>query len=140
WTEGLDQFEPRIDKLGFALGPEMLSYHIHAHLDVYVDGKKETVPQYVGIDPLRGVFASLHTHDTTGIVHVEAARKRDFTLGQFFAVWGVKLTKDQLGPFSDGGGKQVRVFAGGKPVSDPFHLALTPHEEIAVTYGTQAQL
>jgi hypothetical protein len=141
WTQGLDQFGPRLDALGFKQLPsETLNFHIHQHLDLYVDGKKSPVPAQVGIDPFNGTITTLHTHDTTGVIHVEAPSKRDYTLGQFFGVWGVQLTSTTLGKFSNSGDRQVRVYVDGKRVSDPFHLVLRSHQEIVVTYGTKAQL
>jgi hypothetical protein len=143
WTQGLDRFDDRLAAIGIpALPNETLNYHIHSHLDVYVDGKKTAVPQYIGINQLANPteLTSLHTHSADGVVHVEAPKERDYTLGQFFAVWGVKLTKDALGPFTSSGDKKLRAFVNGKPVADPFALVFRPHQEIVIAYGTKAQL
>src|SRR4051812_47416655 len=48
--------------------------HIHQPLDVFVDGRRVVVPAYVGIDADARFIAEVHTHDATGIVHVEAPR------------------------------------------------------------------
>jgi hypothetical protein len=143
WTQGLDQYDARLHAIGFKpLPQETLNYHIHSHLDLWVNGKKIQVPADVGINQLDNPaeFASLHTHDTTGVMHVEAPKKGDYTLGQFFGVWGVKLTPSCLGIYCNSGDKTVRAWVNGKPVSDPFHLVIVPHQEIVVTYGTQAQV
>src|SRR5256885_11858256 len=42
------------------------------HLELYVDGRHVTVPALIGIGPGGAFFASLHTHDTTGILHVRS--------------------------------------------------------------------
>jgi hypothetical protein len=34
------------------------------------------------------VFSPLHTHDTSGIIHVESPTVRSFTLGEFVDLWG----------------------------------------------------
>ena len=95
---------------------ESLQHHVHAHLDVYVDGKRVTVPAAIGIkidDPEVKHFAvdgqtaygridecnepcisPLHTHDVSGILHTESATAVDNTLGQVFTEWDVKLTAD----------------------------------------------
>src|SRR5205807_10260590 len=78
----------RADAIGLpALGG---NYHIHALLQVYVNGVKQTVPQGIGfcgsgtsVTPC----AAMHTHDTSGIMHMEAASRFPFTLGDFFDVW-----------------------------------------------------
>ena len=33
-------------------------------------------------------MAPLHTHDTSGIIHVESSVKRNYTLGEFLNTWG----------------------------------------------------
>ena len=40
----------------------------------------------------------LHTHDSTGVVHIESPVQRGYTLGQFFDVWGRPLSATQVGP------------------------------------------
>lgn len=142
WTPGLDQLTPRLDAIGLQqLGAEGEVIHIHQHLDVWFDGKKVQVPADIGINQTYGYLTELHTHDTSGVMHVESPTKRNFTLGEFFAVWGVRLTSDCLGSTCNGGGKQVRVYVDGKQLTTPpDDLVLKAHQEIAVTYGTAAQL
>jgi len=91
---------------------EKVAFHIHAHLAIFVNGKQRQVPFGIGIGPpLRGqnssagpfvtegsCFAWLHTHTADGIIHEEAPTKQSFTLGQFFALWGLKLSTTQVGP------------------------------------------
>ena len=70
-------------------GPmEQFGYHIHTHLDIFVDGKNYTVPALIGIT--NNCFYWLHTHDQSGIIHIESPVKRDFNLGQFFDLWNKK--------------------------------------------------
>lgn len=114
--------------------------HIHQHLDIYVDGKKVTVPANLGIDADGGFISDLHTHDTSGIMHVESPTQRDFTLGQFFAVWGLPLSADCIGSLCETGAKQLRVWVDGDEVTaDPTRIVLAEHQAIVVAYGTQAQ-
>jgi hypothetical protein len=114
--------------------------HIHQHLDIYVDGHRVTVPAGVGIDPAVG-FAPLHTHDDSGVIHVESPTVRTYTLGEFFAVWGVRLTPSCLGGSCAGGGRQLRVYVNGRPYhGDPAGLTLAAHQELVVAFGAAAQL
>ena len=93
WDSSSAVLPDRLSILGLdALGAEGEVLHIHQHLDVYVNGKKATVPALVGIDEGAQFLTQLHTHDTTGIVHVESPTKRSFRLGEFFGEWGVRLT------------------------------------------------
>jgi hypothetical protein len=93
WPRNVEGLRNRLDALGLpALAAEGSSLHYHVHLDLFVNGKRVTVPAGVGIAPGDVFFSPLHTHDTTGVVHIELARVRPFTLGEFFGVWGVPLT------------------------------------------------
>ncbi|WNI15904.1 hypothetical protein [Actinacidiphila sp. ITFR-21] len=118
------------------LGQEGQVLHIHSHLDVFVDGKAVTVPAEIGIDLGKQQISPLHTHDTSGVVHIESPVKADFTLGQFMAEWNVPISKDALGPLKTGGGKELGLYVNGKKqTGDPAAVTLGAHDEIAVVYG-----
>ena len=121
------------------LGQEGQVLHIHSHLDVYVDGRTVTVPALIGIDEARQQISPLHTHDTTGVVHIESPVKRDFTLGEFMTEWNVPISKGALGPLKTGGGKELHVYVNGQEqAGDPSALKLAAHAEIAIVYGSPA--
>lgn len=88
-----------------------------------------------------GRFISpLHTHDATGVIHVESPTVRTFSLGQFFGVWGVRFRDGCLGGYCAGRGQVLRVYADGRPVARPDRLALAEHQEIVVAFGARRQL
>lgn len=137
WSRDVGQLRKRLAQLGLpALRFEGTALHIHQHLDLIVDGRHVLVPAGIGIDA-RGLFISpLHTHDPSGIIHVESPVVRRFTLGEFFGVWGVRLTKRCLGGYCAGAGKTLRVYVNGRRYrGDPRRVPLTSHEEIAVVFG-----
>jgi hypothetical protein len=142
WPKNVAGLRGRLQALGLpALAQEGTLLHIHQHLDLYVDGRRVTVPAGIGIDETQGFISPLHTHDESGVIHVESPDVRTFTLGQFFAVWGVRLTPRCLGGYCATGSKVIRVFADGQRFAgDPRRLPLAEHEEILVAYGTGAQL
>jgi hypothetical protein len=142
WSANTADLAERLRAIGVPpLNPvEGTAVHIHQHLDLFVDGHQVPVPALVGIDPSVG-FAPLHTHDSSGVVHVESPTVRTYTLGDFFAVWGVRFTPSCLGGYCSGGDRRLRVYVNGAPVpGDPTALVLQPHQEIVVAYGTAAQL
>ena len=118
------------------LGSEGSVEHIHTHLDVLVDGKPVPVPANLGVDTTRGTMSPLHTHDGSGVIHVEAPVKRQFSLGEVFSEWQVSLSADNLGALRAADGKVVRVFVNGTPqTGNPAAIMLGPRSEIAVVYG-----
>jgi hypothetical protein len=138
---------------------EMLTYHVHAHLDVYVNGRHVTVPAGIGIDihdpgvhtfvlpdgskayggitklcP-RACISPLHTHDDTGILHTESSTPTPNRLGQFFVEWGVRLTRSCVGGYCRPTG--IEIYVNGKRYrGDPRRILLSNHTEIAIVIGT----
>jgi hypothetical protein len=105
--------------------------HFHPRLTLLVDGKQLTVPANIGIDPrVDGMqMASLHTHDATGIIHVEGMERA--TLGEFFAVWGVPLSADQLGSYR----QPVRMWVDGRRSRAYGNLQLADGQRIILAVG-----
>lgn len=118
------------------LGSEGSVEHIHAHLDVLIDGRPVPVPADLGVDTRRGTLSPLHSHDGSGLIHVESPVKRQFSLGELFTEWQVSLSADNIGALRAAGGKTVRVFVNGTPqAGDPAAVMLGDRDEIAVVYG-----
>jgi hypothetical protein len=136
WNPGLDTLPDRVSPLGLhELAGEAQVLHIHQHLDIFVNGTQEPVPANIGI--YDGQFLTeLHTHDPTGIMHVESPTRVNFDLGQFFGVWGVRLTGDCVGGYC----RNVTpwsVYVNGQSYSgDPSALVLKEHQEIVFVIGT----
>jgi hypothetical protein len=122
-----------------ALGQEQLAVHYHAHLDVFAKGKRVEVPPGIGFVVQNGratALSELHTHDTSGIVHVESAQDEPYTLGQVFTEWGVALDAKQVGGLEADGTNVLRAYVNGRRFQgDPATIVLKPHQEIAVWYG-----
>jgi hypothetical protein len=126
---------------------EQTVYHIHAHLTVYVNGQQRIIPEGIGIPPPQQVvqtssgpfvtsgacFYWLHTHDRTGVIHIESPTQRAYTLGQFFAIWNQPLSAGQVGPAKG----NVTVFVDGHRYSgNPSGITLAAHELIQLDVGT----
>ena len=114
--------------------------HIHQHLDIFVEGEPVTLPGDLGIGD--GFISDLHTHASypEGIIHVESPTASRFSLGQFFAVWGVPLSATCIGSLCEEGDKQLKAWVNGKPVpGDPTRIVLEEHQQIVLAYGTPAQ-
>jgi hypothetical protein len=129
---------------GLPYGEEMLRVHYHAHLDVIVDGKKLPVPAYLGF-VARGTKAiglsALHTHDASGVIHIENAVPATFLLGQVFTEWGVRFDSRCVAGYCSGNGKELAVFVNGtRYTGDPTKIVLAKHQEIAVVYGDAGKL
>ena len=134
WPPEYSKLQERVKAMGLP-DPSDVVYHIHSNVEVYVDGKKQTVPAQIGIDQTHQLLASLHTHDTSGTIHMEAVQPYPFKLGQFFNVWGVKLTQTQLGDYVVGHGLVLQVWVNGKQVKSFVNYVMKPHDRIVVGFG-----
>jgi hypothetical protein len=146
WNRGEDGLLQRDRAIGIPFAAtEQLVFHHHDLLQIFVNGHKVAVPLGIGIGTNAAgqisFYTSMHTHDTSGIVHIESPIQRTFTLGNFFDVWGVTFSSKNIGGYEASGDKQIRVYLNGKPYTgDPRNLPLTQHDDVVVTYGTKAQL
>jgi hypothetical protein len=125
---------------------EQLAYHIHTHLQVYVDGQPRQLPPAIGlIGPVsqqtpEGLFYGaqqcyywLHTHASDGIIHIESPTPRIYTLGNFFNEWRQPLSSHQVGPAMG----KVTAVVNGKPwTKDPTSIPLAKHAVIQLNVGT----
>jgi hypothetical protein len=132
--------QPGIRQAGLDLGPMGQAEHYHAHLDVFADGKPVPVPANIGVDASSGAMSAVHTHDTRGVIHIEAHTKGErYTLGQVFTQWRVLLSANQVGPLKSGGGKTLTAYVNGaKQTGDPAAIVLAPHQQIALVYGSSS--
>ena len=120
---------------------EQFLSHIHTHLDILVNGQHMYIPPQIGIIPDKCIYW-LHTHDETGIIHIESPIKGDFALGQFFDLWKRKLNNSQ-GFDNVFNGKDVPiVYINGSKVPSGINyrdIKLHAHDEIALVYGRPPQ-
>jgi hypothetical protein len=139
WKPNYKQLPQRVEAMGLP-GFNETTFHIHSHLEIFVDGKKIPVPANIGIDEATQFISPLHTHPTApsnpeGTIHMEADQQYDFTLGQFMNVWGVKFSANQLGSLKPTGDKKLQVYVNGQPVDDPVNVVLREHDIVVIGYG-----
>ena len=135
WQPEYAYIADRLAPLGLTTlaGHQGLVMHIHAHLDVFVDGKHVTLPALVGINPAAGYLTELHTHDASGVIHIEAQKQGDYTLGQFVAEWGVFLNGRCMGSYCNG----LKWYVNGQQqTGNPQDLVFKAHQEIVIVVGT----
>ena len=126
-----------IDGIGCA-AMENEGYHAHAHLALFYRGAQVQVPGLIGAVPTTsgGCFYWIHTHDMSGIVHVEApasAPAASFTLGALFDVWGRPLARDGVAGLR---GPVVAFVNGTRYEGDLRAIPLEPHQQIVLEVGT----
>ncbi|MBV9270884.1 MAG: hypothetical protein JO165_07315 [Candidatus Eremiobacteraeota bacterium] len=164
------------------------NYHIHFYLGLYVNGAQIAVPDGTGMaepngettfnnipnwteyasqpDPnnpgkrIPGCFYHLHTHDASGMIHVEDPNPLNapvtaslYTLRNYLDIWGVQLSAFGFGPYTGPvtivtSGQQFRGGNKGYVTSnhysywdfnangDPNDMAIYSHEVIWIFVGS----
>ncbi len=115
---------------------EQTAYHIHAHVSIYINGKQSLVPQYTGIASDGSCYYWLHTHDTTGVIHIESPNQHTYTFGNFLDEWSARFSSLGYPPeldFTTG----WKVWIDGKPYTGSFrNIPLVAHELITMAYDS----
>jgi hypothetical protein len=115
------------------------TFHHHDLLEIFVHGQGVPVPADIGLTSNGG--ASMHTHDATGIMHLESDTRFPYTLGDFFDVWGVRLTRSCIGGYCASGANHLVVYVNGNAVGgDPRTIKLGQHMDVVVTFGSASEL
>jgi hypothetical protein len=118
---------------------EQLAVHVHAHLSILVAGNEAQVPSNIGINSDQQCLYWLHTHDASGIIHIEApasSANRKFKLGEFFDVWGKRLDRTHVGATTLTSNQTMVVFVDGKTYTgDPRQIVMQNHTQIVIEVG-----
>ncbi len=61
-------------------------YHIHPKIEIEILGEALEIPPNVGVSP--NGMKVIHTHDGSGVIHVESPVVHQFYLKDFFTIWG----------------------------------------------------
>jgi hypothetical protein len=142
WEAEHKHLRERLNIIGLpALLEEGTSLHAHQHLDLFIHGKSVPVPAMIGVNVVERYISPIHTHDGSGEIHIESPTVQNFTLGQFFDVWGVRFTQKCIGSHCEDPQNSLRVFVNGQAeAGDPRRILLSDHQEIVVAYGTAGEL
>lgn len=115
---------------------ERLDYHIHAHLSVYINGQPVSLPANVGIATDGSCIYWLHTHNSSGVIHIESPTTTTYSLGTFFKMWEDRFS--QLGyPAQLNTTAGWTIYVDGKPYTGDFHnIQLLRHRLITMAYSS----
>jgi hypothetical protein len=139
---------------------EFVFLHVHAHLDVFVNGATVVVPAGIGIDIhnpavkrfkakdgstgygaidppcAQPCISPLHTHFDDGILHTEAKKNQFNDLGEFFIEWNVRLDNHCVGGYCKPAAPISIYVDGSLYTGNPRQIQLEDRKEIAIVIGT----
>lgn len=112
-----------VDKIPCRPTEYLNDYHVHAYLGIIFEGKQVAVPDTIGMKragpetngyvTTAGCFYYIHTHDASGMIHIEDPKNLPpsatiYTLKNVLDVWGMKATPRSFGSFQG----PMRVYIG----------------------------
>ena len=108
--------------------------HWHVSLVIRVKGESQDIPANIGLGI---VHNPIHTHDLTGVIHMEfqgLVVKDDLELGQFFKVWDKQFNKDCIFEFCNGADGSVKMLVNGEPNAEFENYSMKDGDKIEIRY------
>lgn len=119
--------------------------HYHSHLDILWNGQRVTVPAEIGIslgsDGKANGISALHTHNESGVIHVEAATAgQAYTLGQLFTQWGIMDGRDAVAGSGKGTLDGWKAYVNGASYEGSLtDMRINAHDQITLVFGTEPE-
>ena len=118
--------------------------HNHQYLDLYINGKQVTANPGIGLVDSANCLYPLHVHDgEPNVIHNESNQPNaSYTLGQFFDIWGVKLSSSQIGTYKVDSAHPlvIKLINNSGAVTtftgNPYDLKLSDQETIYILYNS----
>ncbi|HEV7180652.1 MAG TPA: hypothetical protein VGN11_12330 [Candidatus Baltobacteraceae bacterium] len=121
-------------------GMEYATLHVHTHLAIFYNGKQLQIPRLIGGTPTPqgGCLYWIHTHDASGIIHIESPQlapdgQNGFTLANLFDIWGQPLTSTDVAGLK---GPVIAYVNGVAYNGDLKAIPLGAHQQIVLEVGT----
>lgn len=113
--------------------------HTHTHVAIVIDGRQIEIPADIGIAP--NCHRPVHTHSSDGIIHVESPYHYQYTLGDFFNVWGQPFGNDRLLKYTVDESHALTLFVNGERyVGDYAKIPLKDKQDMLIAYGIPIKL
>ena len=111
-----------------------LALHIHPWLAIQINGQPQVLSANIGINN-KGVMRVMHTHDTSGEIHIESPAPYQFHLKDFFTVWGKNLNDTCIFDYCADATHTLSVYVNGvKTTERPGLVPLRDHDQLLISY------
>ena len=110
-----------------------LAMHIHPSLEIRILGEQQAILAGTGIS--NAGMRVIHTHDSTGKLHVEAPRPHQFYLQDFFTIWGETFNSTCIMDHCVDENHALSFFVNGVPSNLYENAALKDGDRIRIVYA-----
>ncbi|MBO0791129.1 MAG: hypothetical protein J2P36_09280 [Ktedonobacteraceae bacterium] len=125
---------PAVDNIACQKSTEQAYYHIHAHLTLVINSNPVPIPANVGIAYDSKCLYWLHTHDRSGVIHVESPKRDIYTLGTFLHLWKAQFSNLNYPPELDQSKGWIAYVDGRRNWNDFHNIQLISHRLITLAY------
>ena len=120
-----------------------LARHDHSNLKIYLDGQQRLIPSMIGIDSeiCNGDTENMHavhTHDSTGKLHIESNTDIDIPIGVFFDIWGVHFNETGIFEYRVNETYELVMTIDGVLTTEYDDYLLVNGKEIVISYQQRA--
>ncbi len=109
--------------------------HWHPELAIFVKGEKQEIPANLGMGA--GIMAGVHTHDTTGVLHLEPrgrVTKNDTKLGVFFKIWIKQFNSNCIFDSCNGPEGTVKMLVNGAENNEFENYQMNDKDKIEIRF------
>lgn len=110
------------------------TYHVHSTLRIIINGEEQKIPSNLGTAPC---VKPIHTHDDTGLIHLENAKPFRAILGDFFLVWEKPFSRDHILDYNADETHEIIMTVTGERSDQYENLVLEDKQEIVIEYKTK---
>ncbi len=114
-------------------GHQNIALHWHAKLDIIIDGEPISIPGNIGVGT--SYMRPIHTHDSSGELHIEGPCQRDFTLGDFFDIWEKTFNEECILDSCVDENHTLTLYVNGVESNEFENLVLRDDQEIQLIYA-----
>ncbi len=109
--------------------------HWHPELSIYVKGEKQEINANLGMGA--GMMAAVHTHDTTGVLHLEPrgrVTKNDTKIGVFFKIWRKQFSSNCIFDSCNGPEGTVKMLVNGAENNEFENYQMNDKDKIEIRF------
>jgi len=110
-----------------------LVLHIHPVVEMVISEKVYPIPANIGIK--NNEMRVIHTHDSSGALHIESPYQHQFYLRDFFTVWGMNLNSTCIFSYCEDSSHRLRFYVNGVESDLRENMPLHDKDKIRIVYG-----
>ncbi len=107
--------------------------HIHSYLVIIINGEPITIPANIGITET--CIRPVHTHDSSGMIHVESPVSYPYTLHDFFLVWGFPFDSTHIMSYQVDSTHTLSMTVNGVANAQYQNYVMHDQDRIVITYS-----